>query len=117
MDVFSGRPNPTWPLDQDAAHALLRPGVVPPQGHSRGAGSALEDEEVTDEEHQTESTLSCGWETATFVPSWWNDAAHINYNNCYNFATARRTNTFAQPGRATGKQYTALTCDAVQAAA
>src|SRR5438128_5586430 len=24
MDVFSGRPNPSWELDEDAGHALLR---------------------------------------------------------------------------------------------
>jgi hypothetical protein len=38
-------------------------------------------------------------------------------NNCYNYANDHITNTFAQPGRAHGKMYKALTCAAVNAAA
>jgi hypothetical protein len=41
--------------------------------------------------------------------AWWNDAGIRQYNNnCYNFATNYRTNTFAQPGRSAGQQYTSL---------
>lgn len=42
---------------------------------------------------------------------------HRVNNNCYNYASNNRTNTFAQPGRGTGKQYTGITVDEVSAAA
>jgi hypothetical protein len=41
--------------------------------------------------------------------AWWNDGSTIqSSNNCYNYATNYRTNTFAQPGKASGQQYTSL---------
>ncbi|WP_147441883.1 hypothetical protein [Corallococcus exercitus] len=45
--------------------------------------------------------------------SYWNGAANQPYNNCYNFASNLRTNTFAQPGRAAGAMYTSISCSAV----
>jgi hypothetical protein len=38
-------------------------------------------------------------------------------NNCYNYATNYRTDTFAQPGRANGAMYTAFDCASVRPAA
>jgi hypothetical protein len=52
--------------------------------------------------------------TDVFSDSWFN-IQHLN--NCYNYATNYRTDTFAQPGRASSAQYTTLTCAAVKAAA
>jgi hypothetical protein len=43
-----------------------------------------------------------------YNPAIWNVPAVQPHNNCYNYANNRITNTFAQPGRATGKQYTQL---------
>ena len=41
--------------------------------------------------------------------AWWNDGGVIQSgNNCYNYASNYRTNTFAQPGRSAGQQYTSL---------
>ncbi len=41
--------------------------------------------------------------------AYWNTTAGVvGTNNCYNYATDYRTNTFAQPGKATGQQYTNL---------
>jgi hypothetical protein len=41
--------------------------------------------------------------------AWWNDGGVIQgNNNCYNYASNYRTNTFAQPGRSAGQQYTSL---------
>ncbi|MHA7629962.1 LamG-like jellyroll fold domain-containing protein [Corallococcus sp. M7] len=55
---------------------------------------------------------------ATYAPGYWNDLSSRRYNNnCYNYANNKPTDTFAQPGRAAGAQYTALTCDAVRQAA
>jgi hypothetical protein len=52
-----------------------------------------------------------------YNPGLWNIPSVQPYNNCYNYANDRITNTFAQPGRATGHQYTALTCPSVSAGA
>ena len=53
-----------------------------------------------------------------YEPQWWNDGGQKQlHNNCYNYSTNYRTDTFAQPGRAAGAQYASLTCAAVRPAA
>lgn len=52
-----------------------------------------------------------------YEPAWWNVPAIQPFNNCYNYGTDYRTNTFAQPGRAAGAMYTSLTCASVLPAA
>ena len=53
-----------------------------------------------------------------YEPNWWNDGGQKQFNNnCYNYATDYRTDTFAQPGLAAGAEYTALTCASVRPAA
>ncbi len=52
-----------------------------------------------------------------YEPGWWNVPQRQPYNNCYNYATNYRTDSFAQPGRAAGAMYTALTCASVTPAA
>jgi len=61
--------------------------------------------------------VTCQIEVGAFNPGFWNDAAHISLNNCYNYASNKRTDTFAQPGKGSGHPYTALTCAAVTSAA
>jgi len=61
--------------------------------------------------------VTCYIELGAFNPGFWNDPNYIHRNNCYNYASNKRTNTFAQPGRGSGHIYTALTCPAVTAAA
>jgi len=48
-----------------------------------------------------------------YEPNWWNDGGQIQYNNnCYNYATNYRTDTYAQPGRAANAKWTNLSaCD------
>lgn len=42
-----------------------------------------------------------------YEPAWWNDGGQRQWNNnCYNYGTNYRTDTFAQPGRANGAMYT-----------
>jgi hypothetical protein len=48
-----------------------------------------------------------------FEPAWWNVPAIQPFNNCYNYATNYRSDTFAQPGLAAGAMYTSLTCASV----
>jgi hypothetical protein len=53
-----------------------------------------------------------------YEPAWWNDGGQRQWNNnCYNYATNYRSDTFAQPGQASGAIYSALTCAAVHPAA
>lgn len=52
-----------------------------------------------------------------YEPDWWNVSTRQPYNNCYNYATNYRTNTFAQPGRAAGAMYSNLNCAEVKAGA
>jgi len=41
-----------------------------------------------------------------YQPAFWNDGGTIQRNNnCYNYGNNKRTDTFAQPGRATGAMY------------
>jgi hypothetical protein len=47
----------------------------------------------------------------------WNTPAVQPYNNCYNYANNKITNSFAQPGLAHRAKYQALTCPDVQTAA
>ncbi|MBF6213694.1 hypothetical protein IU433_28405 [Nocardia puris] len=53
---------------------------------------------------------TCYIERSKFNPGFWNDPAVILKNNCYNYASNWRTNTFAQPGLGAGAKYTAFTC-------
>ena len=52
-----------------------------------------------------------------YNPGFWNTPARQPHNNCYNYANNQATNTFAQPGRATGKPITGLSCKGVQPSA
>ncbi len=50
-----------------------------------------------------------------YEPAWWNDGGQKQgNNNCYNYATNYRSDTFAQPGQASGAMYTQLTCASVR---
>lgn len=55
--------------------------------------------------------------TPLFEPGAWNSAAFVSRNNCYNYAANKRTNTFAQPGAASGQTWTAITCAQMREAA
>jgi hypothetical protein len=52
-----------------------------------------------------------------YEPDWWNVPAIQPHNNCYNYGTNYRTDTFAQPGRSAGAMYTSLSCSSVKSAA
>jgi len=39
----------------------------------------------------------------SYLSLFWNHRNHIEGNNCYNYASTIRTDTFAQPGRASGR--------------
>jgi len=51
-------------------------------------------------------------------PAWWNDAGQVQWNNnCYNYGTNYRSDTYAQPGLANGAMYASITCPDVRAGA
>ena len=53
-----------------------------------------------------------------YEPLWWNDGGQKQWNNnCYNYSTNYRSDTFAQPGLAAAAEYTSLTCASVRPAA
>jgi hypothetical protein len=61
-----------------------------------------------------EVATTCSIEFGAFNPGFWNNDANVRANNnCYNYASNWRTDTFAQPGRGCGNQYRAITCDEV----
>ncbi|WP_163051122.1 hypothetical protein [Bacillus cereus] len=68
------------------------------------------------EVHSTleDNVMSCPSEKVVFDPTFWNNRDHIQYNNCYNFATNRRTDSFAQPGRVSGHMYNNITCEEIK---
>ncbi len=85
-----------------------------------GRGSSTEAEpaeEKTSEEASIDAAVTCTIELAAYNPGFWNNNSTIrSRNNCYNYASNKRTDTFAQPGRGSGHKYTALTCAAVTTA-
>lgn len=59
----------------------------------------------------------CQYEISQFNPSFWNQPWVQPRNNCYNYARNWRTDTFAQPGRAHGRQTSTMACANVGTAA
>jgi hypothetical protein len=60
------------------------------------------------------AAVTCWIEFGAFNPGFWNNNPTIRgNNNCYNYASNKRTDTFAQPGRGCGHMYTAITCPEV----
>ncbi len=56
----------------------------------------------------------CGGGNApAYNPGPWNAQPTVWNNNCYNYANNQITNTFAQPGRASGVPMTAMSCGGV----
>jgi hypothetical protein len=51
-------------------------------------------------------------------PQWWNDGGQVQWNNnCYNYGTNYRTDTYAQPGLANNAMYNTISCADVKAGA
>ena len=64
------------------------------------------------------AAAACTIELSPYNPGFWNnDPTILRKNNCYNYASNKRTDTFAQPGRGCGRMYTAITCPEMTRAA
>lgn len=102
-----------------AAQKALRAQVTAPARHPApaiGAGRpALDEARLA--AIRMEAAGSCTVERERYHPGFWNDAPHVQVNNCYNYGSNRRTNTFAQPGRASGHFPYQIDCATVSAGA
>jgi hypothetical protein len=57
------------------------------------------------------AAATCNYDLSPYNPGFWNNNATIlRNNNCYNYASNKRTDTFAQPGRGCGSIYRAISC-------
>lgn len=86
----------------------------------REKGISIPDASTTTapEDVERAAAITCTIELAPYNPGFWNNnPAVMRNNNCYNYASNKRTDTFAQPGRGCGHMYTAINCGAVGAAA
>lgn len=65
----------------------------------------------------TQSVLAAQLNVPKVNFDFWNDRGVMHRNNCYNYATNRMTNSFAQPGEASGNMWMFLECKDVLKAA
>jgi hypothetical protein len=73
----------------------------PPIHRYRGRRRTIKDADCT----------QCQYEISRFNPGFWNSDPFVQTNNnCYNYARNWRTDTFAQPGRASGNPTNIMAC-------
>jgi hypothetical protein len=85
---------------------------------SRNEVSATDELISAPPEEVAPAAVTCRIELGVFNPGFWNNNPTVRRsNNCYNYASNWRTNTFAQPGKGCGAMYTAITCGEVTRAA
>ncbi|MFG3253662.1 hypothetical protein [Streptomyces sp. NPDC048172] len=79
------------------------------------SGTEAESEQGGEE---VSAAVTCTIELGAFNPGFWNNDSTVRLNNnCYNYASNWRTNTFAQPGRGCGSMYKSITAAEVSRAA
>lgn len=88
-------------------------------GHIQDLGRyTAEDGPAPMDSESAAAAITCTIEFGVFNPGFWNNDANVRANNnCYNYASNWRTNTFAQPGKGCGHMYTTITCPEVTRAA
>lgn len=117
MHIASGSEDSFGEFGEDLQRQLLERLGTFPRVESTGEPDSIGRSGVLSEDEAAKIQVICYFERSAFNPGFWNDAAYIGRNNCYNYAANRRTNTFAQPGRATKHYPYAMDCAAVTAAA
>jgi hypothetical protein len=107
------------PINEEIRKLLLQrlrqyeqkpPRIFPiPKTSSKGVRITVDDGECKDD---------CKYEESRFNPRFWNSDPYVlRNNNCYNYARNWRTNTFAQPGKASGCYPYPMDCSDVMSAA
>ncbi len=78
----------------------------------------IEGEEEAAEVREKAKLARCVIRNTPYNPGFWNNNPSVQRNNnCYNYAMNYRSDTFAQPGRISGHQYSRITCaDIIKAA-
>jgi hypothetical protein len=80
-----------------------------------GGDGDKDDRRERNEGHGKRGRCECA---PLYEPAWWNDGGQRQWgNNCYNYSTNYRSDTFAQPGLAAGAMYATLSCKDVRAGA
>ncbi|MDF2273442.1 hypothetical protein P2Q00_49875 [Streptomyces coacervatus] len=100
------------PLDASLREFLI-PQLAAPARLTVTDRTAPAETEAEAERGSEEATaaITCTIELGAFNPGFWNNDSTVRLsNNCYNYASNWRTNTFAQPGRGCGSMYKAITC-------
>ena len=115
------------PLDQPLQQFLteqLSLGSRQTVSDSRTKGAAVAEPEPGQADTGVEpgdevgAAATCYYELGAFNPNFWNNDPFVRrWNNCYNYASNKRTDTFAQPGLGSGRKYGAFSCAEVSAAA
>jgi hypothetical protein len=110
---FIGTDGPLRRLNLGAAlHNLLEAERLRP--HPKGGDGDKDDRHERRRRHENER-CECA---PLYEPAWWNDGGwKQGNNNCYNYSTNYRSDTFAQPGLAAGAEYVSLSCPDVLAGA
>jgi hypothetical protein len=105
------------PLDTSATELLTTQlEAVTRQSRSVGTGTDRATPPTPDE--TVDAAAVCTYEFSAFNPGFWNNDATVRRcNNCYNYASNWRTNTFAQPGLGCGSVWTTITCAEITRAA
>ncbi|MEU7581672.1 hypothetical protein AB0B50_29190 [Streptomyces sp. NPDC041068] len=74
------------------------------------AAQAEPEAKAEQESEEAAAAVTCTIELGAFNPGFWNNDSTVRLNNnCYNYASNWRTNTFAQPGRGCGSMYKSIT--------
>lgn len=106
--------------DRELEQYLLSTAPQLPAGvadHVRGSLSGAQNLDAVNLRAAVTCPVCQAADAPAYNPSLWNIPSVQPYNNCYNYANNQITNTFAQPGRATGKPITSLSCTGVQPSA
>ncbi|WNZ44094.1 hypothetical protein Q2T42_19890 [Leptolyngbya boryana CZ1] len=78
------------------------PTLPPPDANQPDNTIPESDPETVNPVSRSQSEGQCPFVATKYDPRPWNQLQVIRRNNCYNYATRRQTNTFAQPGRISG---------------
>ncbi|MEV0123315.1 hypothetical protein AB0I16_17600 [Streptomyces sp. NPDC050703] len=99
------------PLDASLRTLLIPQLAAPARLTVTDRTASAETEQRTEQGAEQETAeVTCTIELGTFNPDFWNNDSTVRLNNnCYNYASNWRTNTFAQPGRGCGSMYKSIT--------
>jgi hypothetical protein len=105
-------------LSPELLRSLLSQRLGKETGTSQADASPAAEAESEEMGAEAVPAVTCMIENGAYNPGFWNNNANVrSRNNCYNYASNKRTDTFAQPGRGCGHIYTAITCAEVTRAA